>query len=210
MKYQRLCIFLMVAGLFWLPSAGIAASELDQLKQIIEQLQDRLEQLESKQTTQESKVTELETKDEKRVSVEKGDFPNSIKVGDVSLGWGGYTKADFIWNSATAAGGSNFRNELYIPSTVPLDGSTDEENDEFQSHVKETRLWFKGTGGSPFGPWKVHFETDLFNLQSVDAERITNGNTPRVRHAYGQLGNCLLYTSPSPRDATLSRMPSSA
>ena len=25
-----------------------------------------------------------------------------------------------------------------------------------------------------------------------------------------KLGNCLLYTSPSPRDATLSRMPSSA
>ena len=26
----------------------------------------------------------------------------------------------------------------------------------------------------------------------------------------GSLGHCLLYTSPSPRDATLSRMPSSA
>ena len=26
----------------------------------------------------------------------------------------------------------------------------------------------------------------------------------------GNLNNCLLYTSPSPRDATLSRMPSSA
>ena len=31
------------------------------------------------------------------------------------------------------------------------------------------------------------------------------GNCPRHR-----CGNCLLYTSPSPRDATLSRMPSSA
>ena len=28
--------------------------------------------------------------------------------------------------------------------------------------------------------------------------------------AYDQIDNCLLYTSPSPRDATLSRMPSSA
>ena len=27
---------------------------------------------------------------------------------------------------------------------------------------------------------------------------------------FGQYGGCLLYTSPSPRDATLSRMPSSA
>ena len=29
-------------------------------------------------------------------------------------------------------------------------------------------------------------------------------------HVVGYIGNCLLYTSPSPRDATLSRMPSSA
>ena len=28
--------------------------------------------------------------------------------------------------------------------------------------------------------------------------------------AFGSLNSCLLYTSPSPRDATLSRMPSSA
>ena len=31
-----------------------------------------------------------------------------------------------------------------------------------------------------------------------------------VAPAVGQYNNCLLYTSPSPRDATLSRMPSSA
>ena len=33
-------------------------------------------------------------------------------------------------------------------------------------------------------------------------------NQPNVVHALNH--NCLLYTSPSPRDATLSRMPSSA
>ena len=31
-----------------------------------------------------------------------------------------------------------------------------------------------------------------------------------VRHEQGGIHACLLYTSPSPRDATLSRMPSSA
>ena len=31
-----------------------------------------------------------------------------------------------------------------------------------------------------------------------------------IRQAFVQYDNCLLYTSPSPRDATLSRMPSSA
>ena len=33
-----------------------------------------------------------------------------------------------------------------------------------------------------------------------------NGRTYRIKHAW----NCLLYTSPSPRDRTRSRMPSSA
>ena len=38
-----------------------------------------------------------------------------------------------------------------------------------------------------------------------------NGKTFSVEQACAQLGrDCLLYTSPSPRDATLSRMPSSA
>ncbi len=188
-KKSAVLLFSGLLSFFLLSTTSLASSELEQLKQTIELLKDRLESLEAKQDAQDSKVTELETKDEKRVSVEKGDFPNSVKVGDVSLGWGGYTKADFIWNSAAAAGASNFRNELYIPSTVPLEGSTEDENDEFVAHAKETRLWFKGTGNTPLGPWKVVFETDLFNLQSTDSERITNGNTPRVRHAFGQLGN---------------------
>ena len=37
-----------------------------------------------------------------------------------------------------------------------------------------------------------------------------NGKTFSVEQACAQLGRCLLYTSPSPRDGLLSRMPSSA
>ena len=36
------------------------------------------------------------------------------------------------------------------------------------------------------------------------------GIMPGNIHKKGSVGICLLYTSPSPRDATLSRMPSSA
>ena len=39
---------------------------------------------------------------------------------------------------------------------------------------------------------------------------IASGNDACVALAEGIAGTCLLYTSPSPRDATLSRMPSSA
>ena len=42
----------------------------------------------------------------------------------------------------------------------------------------------------------------------VEGDRLEDvGN---IRALYEEYGDCLLYTSPSPRDATLSRMPSSA
>ena len=39
---------------------------------------------------------------------------------------------------------------------------------------------------------------------------LTNGSVEIEVYPAGQLYNCLLYTSPSPRDGLLSRMPSSA
>ena len=55
----------------------------------------------------------------------------------------------------------------------------------------------------------------LFIIGNVSAEKIkigTEGAYPpwNSKDASGNLIGCLLYTSPSPRDATLSRMPSSA
>ena len=47
---------------------------------------------------------------------------------------------------------------------------------------------------------------DLLNVDSVDIYR---GTTPQ-QFGRGTIGGCLLYTSPSPRDGLLSRMPSSA
>ena len=51
--------------------------------------------------------------------------------------------------------------------------------------------------------------------KSLDAEIIATADKPFLADGglillQGNLGRCLLYTSPSPRDATLSRMPSSA
>ena len=53
---------------------------------------------------------------------------------------------------------------------------------------------------------------DVFKKITVDFDYMKLRND--VNHVYHtikeQAVNCLLYTSPSPRDATLSRMPSSA
>ena len=49
-------------------------------------------------------------------------------------------------------------------------------------------------------------ECDDLALLGAAANAVTNRLHPENYRTY----NCLLYTSPSPRDATLSRMPSSA
>ena len=51
----------------------------------------------------------------------------------------------------------------------------------------------------------LHFSALFINTLFEDAHI-----TQLVDYLYTKYNNCLLYTSPSPRDATLSRMPSSA
>ena len=47
-------------------------------------------------------------------------------------------------------------------------------------------------------------------LTSVKTIAMVGASPDKTKFSYGVLRVCLLYTSPSPRDATLSRMPSSA
>mgnify|MGYP003311252414 CR=1 FL=1 len=49
---------------------------------------------------------------------------------------------------------------------------------------------------------------NVFNFLIIDSEQVHS--TDKVVERVKKFKNCLLYTSPSPRDATLSRMPSSA
>ena len=55
-------------------------------------------------------------------------------------------------------------------------------------------------------------ESYKFRPTAVRAERVgaAGGARPKGKGKKGRGKGCLLYTSPSPRDATLSRMPSSA
>ena len=54
--------------------------------------------------------------------------------------------------------------------------------------------------------------TDVVVKFSYENEGTTNQDKTAITYSQhsGSLWGCLLYTSPSPRDATLSRMPSSA
>ena len=54
-------------------------------------------------------------------------------------------------------------------------------------------------------------EEEEIDNDDIECEKQFNIQpTIKLKHKLGYMRNCLLYTSPSPRDATLSRMPSSA
>ena len=59
---------------------------------------------------------------------------------------------------------------------------------------------------------EVKFDTEKIKLTTIDIEVASENGFPDVESAAEEvlLITCLLYTSPSPRDGTSSRMPSSA
>ena len=65
----------------------------------------------------------------------------------------------------------------------------------------------------PLGKKSINVDLDMFNLDIIEGKEISikpkkvDQNSKRL---WGMNRSCLLYTSPSPRDGTSSRMPSSA
>ena len=69
----------------------------------------------------------------------------------------------------------------------------------------EVTDWVTDTIGGMFRKRKPDQGEDLRYTLSIDLEDVAAGGERSI-----EVKRCLLYTSPSPRDATLSRMPSSA
>ena len=66
-----------------------------------------------------------------------------------------------------------------------------------------------GVGGIYF--YKIFYESNtLFNEEYVFVKIPTNSTENQLLDSIGKHVDCLLYTSPSPRDKRQSRMPSSA
>ena len=104
------------------------------------------------------------------------------------------------------------QNGLYgpIPALVNLANDLRTEQDDVAWRVD----WLRSTDAQPLGPNGRVRELMPANLADAFAQF---GLTPEQIELAEQMmrdgvsfDDCLLYTSPSPRDATLSRMPSSA
>ena len=67
----------------------------------------------------------------------------------------------------------------------------------------------KGVGGTCIDTGRTRSAVECFK-RIIPVQRLVDQNGGQEKVAADLLIDCLLYTSPSPRDATLSRMPSSA
>ena len=72
------------------------------------------------------------------------------------------------------------------------------------------RLFFRGEYGDSELNYPVHGDSGVDTFEKLDLRTAQNYSWSKDGDQTNNFITCLLYTSPSPRDATLSRMPSSA
>ena len=159
---------------------------------------------------------ELQDKDIEEILSNINQVPDDVK-GAINFNGGGYDNHKLFWNSMKQNGGGE-----------PTGAIADAINDSFGSFAEFKELFSSKTApiqGSGWG-WLVYNPTS----GKVEYKAMPNQTSPRTEGLVPLLGldvwehayylkyqnkrpdyiACLLYTSPSPRDRTRSRMPSSA
>ena len=141
------------------------------------------------------KPQSMSEEDEQIVSL--GGLPGTFRIPgtDVSLGFGGFIKADFIFSSRgiDGPGGGDFGNQFLVPSLIPLDGSANGTDNQLTFHVRESRIHFKAYSPTKnWGDFNAYLELDFLAFQAPGNERISDSHAPRVRHAFGSLGGLLI------------------
>ena len=147
--------------------------------------------------------------------------------GGVNLGVGGqYANAQ---NAADAAYGAaqNFANQATIPvgqaqndiyNSIMATQNPELNRMQAQQQANEYAMGRGGVRGSAYGGTAedaamARARAQASNEAAFRAREMANterGMLGQLAGQFGQYGNCLLYTSPSPRDLSTSRMPSSA
>jgi len=121
-----------------------------------------------------------------------GDIKGSFKIPgtDTSLALGGYAKLDLVYNSIST-GFNNYTDLLLVPGSIPVGTARLGENSQINFTARESRFWLKSFTPTSWGDLSTYLEMDFYAFQSPGDERATNSHAPRMRHAYGSLGNFL-------------------
>ena len=82
---------------------------------------------------------------------------------------------------------------------------------DFSSEIREVLEHVSSAGQIALSHWKGTEDSKPFTIEDKeDGSQVTSVDVAINDFLIEKISACLLYTSPSPRDATLSRMPSSA
>lgn len=160
------------------------ADDTTDLKAQIDALQNRLNQLENTSTTKAQKEQVAPAQ-----AVTGGEFPGSWKLpgSDTSISFSGYVKADafFTMNAPSTAIGDSF-----AVTAIPLAGSAaNKQGGDFRMHSRQSRIRFDSRTPTDWGSLRTRIEGDFFG--PAGNQRVSNSDSFRVRHAYGQLGPVL-------------------
>lgn len=111
---------------------------------------------------------------------------------NTTMNVGGYVKLDVVFNDVSS-GDDSSANYAYEPGSVPLDGTTDGEENELIMNARESRLWVKTSTPTKMGPMNTHLEFDFDTSES--SQLVSNSRHGRIRHAYGTLDKWLFGTT---------------
>lgn len=172
------------AAVALLAGPAFAADDNADLKAQIDALQNRLNQLETQSTTKAQKEQVAPAQ-----AVTGGEFPGSWKLpgSDTSISFSGYVKADsfFTMNAPSTAIGDSF-----AVTAIPMKGSAaNSQGGDFRMHSRQSRLRFDSRTPTDWGSLRTRIEGDFFG--PAGNQRVSNSDSFRVRHAYGQLGPVL-------------------
>lgn len=132
-----------------------------------------------------SNTTSSSEKQDDKPAITVGDVKGTFKIPgtDTSIGIGGFIKTDFLLNNVSA-GRERLGDQVLVLSQIPVRGALGEDS-QMTLHAKESRIWFKSFTPSKWGDINTLLEMDFYG----DASTYTY--TPRLRHAYGSMGNFL-------------------
>jgi hypothetical protein len=155
----------------------------------VEALSARVQQLERLlEDVQQQLSTAASAKDDAPVVAPPVRTQETASTG-ASVKFGGRIKADLVANSVSsgATGGSSRQDVAFFPSSIPLQDLG--EDNQINSSARDSRLWFSARTGTGLGDMTAYLEMDFASSDGSGNEKVSNAYNPRLRHAYGRLGN---------------------
>jgi hypothetical protein len=172
------------------------ATTLEELKQQLEVLQQKVAEMETQNALEAQRAAELEAqktaaaKEAETHLVNRGPGPGTFNFRlpdiDTDVRLGGFVKLDAVY-SDVGAGSNSDCDRFFCPGKIYVGPSADEPSEKLVFTAKQSRLYLTTRTGTAMGDLKVHVEGDIYG--AAGNQKVSNSDSWRVRHAYGQLGN---------------------